>query len=102
MCWGKSEECEKNPVRDYGGNTKFVQKTAEQDKSNVSNEFVVVNDPEVSFSAAVTGVSGSSAQPNQVCNNRKRIEVCRGMEGASRISSTPRSRIELRLVFSIH
>jgi len=44
------------------------------------------NGPEVSFSTAIKGASGSSPQFNQVCNNPKRIEVCGEMERTARTS----------------
>ena len=59
-------------AHNYGRNAKFVQTATDEDKSDVSDEFIVGNTPEVSFSTRITGASGSSSQLNQVCNNPKR------------------------------
>jgi hypothetical protein len=65
-----------------------MQTAADQDASDVQDKLVVANAPEVSFSTTITRTSGSSSQPNQVCNNPERTQVCREMERAGRTSYT--------------
>ena len=65
-----------------------MQTAADQDESDVQDKPVVANAPEVSFSTTITRASGSSSQPNQVCNNPERTQVCREMERAGRTAYT--------------
>ena len=67
-----------------------MQTSTDQDKSDVWDEFIVADAPEVSFSTTITGTSGSSSQPNQVCDNSKGTQVSGEMGRAGRTSLTAR------------
>ena len=65
-----------------------MQTVADQDESDVQDKPVVANAPEVSFSTTITRTSGSSSQPNKVCNNQERTKVHREMERTGKTSCT--------------
>lgn len=65
-----------------------MQKTAEQDKSDVQDKFVMANATEVSYNSRITRAFESSTQLNQIYNNSKRAKIYREMERSNRTPLT--------------